>query len=137
MQIWSISCYILEVSRCTNIVYIGRYLIVTYIETFFSTVCCFFSYIGWSVNCLNWVGKFHNFFLTYSQTEAKHDMINLFYYEYWTDKQKYLYVYLYLRALSNILYGKLISNSPILFKFKGLFQPLCQSVSCMSWVFES
>ena len=23
-----------------------------------------------------------------------HDMINLLYYEYWTDKQKYLYVYL-------------------------------------------
>ena len=22
-----------------------------------------------------------------------HDMINLLYYEYWTDKQKYLYVY--------------------------------------------
>ena len=47
-------------------------------------------------------------------------------------------------AVSNIvLYGKFISDSPIIFFYlvckllKGLFQPLCQSVNCMSWVFES
>ena len=47
-------------------------------------------------------------------------------------------------AGSNIvLYGKFISDSPIIFFYlvckllKGLFQPLCQSVNCMSWVFES
>ena len=26
-----------------------------------------------------------------------HDMINLLYYEYWTDKQKYLYVYVVMK----------------------------------------
>ena len=63
--------YILEVSRYINIVYIGRYLVLTYIERFFSTVHCFFSYICWSVNCIIWVSKFHNFFLTYPETEAR------------------------------------------------------------------
>ena len=29
-----------------------------------------------------------------------HDMINLLYYEYWTDKQKYLYVYLMAKFFS-------------------------------------
>ena len=62
MQIWSINYYILKMSRYTNIVYIGRYLVLTYIERFFSTVCCFFSYICWSVNCMSWVSKFSNFF---------------------------------------------------------------------------
>ena len=57
----------LEVSRYTRITYIERYLVLTYIERFFSTVCCFFSYIFWSVNCLSWVSKFHNFFLTCSE----------------------------------------------------------------------
>ena len=42
--------YIFKMSRYTNIVYIGRYLALTYIERFISTVCCFFSYICWSVN---------------------------------------------------------------------------------------
>ena len=37
----------------------------------FSTVCCFFSYICWPVNCMSWVSKFHNLFLTYSKTEAR------------------------------------------------------------------
>ena len=123
MQIWSINYYILKMSRYTNIVYIGRYLVLTYIERFISTVCCFFSYICWSVNCMSWVSKFNNFFLTCRETEAR------FIFE----------------GFNIVLYGKFISDSPILFLFfylvcklfKGLFQSLCQSVNCMSWVFES
>ena len=47
---------------------------------------CTFAYIssrGWSFSCDNVA---HLNILV-------HDMINLLYYEYWTDKQKYLYVY--------------------------------------------
>ena len=33
--------YILEVSRYTNIVYIGMYLVLTIVERLFSTVCYF------------------------------------------------------------------------------------------------
>ena len=123
MQIWSINYYILKMPRYTNIVYIGRYLVLTYIERFISTVCCFFSCICWSVNCMSWVSKFNNSFLTCTETEAK------FMFE----------------GFNIVLYGKFISNSPTLFLFfylvcklfKGLFQSLCQSVNCMSWVFES
>ena len=42
--------YILEMSRYINIVCMGRFYVLTYIERFFSTVCCFFSYISWLVN---------------------------------------------------------------------------------------
>ena len=124
MQIWSINYCILKMSRYTNIVYIGRYSALTYIERFISTICCFFSYICWSVNCMSWVSKFNNFFLTCTETEAR------FIFE----------------GFNIVLYGKFISDSPILFLFcfyllcqlfKGLFQSLCQSVNCMSWVFES
>ena len=122
MQIWSIKYYyILKMSRNTNIVYIWRYLALTYIERFISTICCFFSYICWPVNCMSWVSKFNNFFLTCTETEAR------FIFE----------------GFNFVLYGKFISDSPILFLylvcklFKGLFQSLCQSVNCMSWVFES
>ena len=121
MQIWSINYYILKMSRYTNIVYIGRYLVLTYIERFISTACCFFSYICWSAKCMSWVSKFNNFFLTCTETEAR------FIFE----------------GFNIVLYGKFISDSSILFSnlvcklFKGLFQSLCQSVNCMSWVFES
>ena len=124
MQIWSINYYILKMSRYTNIVYIGRYLVLTYIERFISTVCCFFSYICWSVNCMSWVSKFNNFFLTCTETEAR------FIFE----------------GFNIVLYGKFISDSLQYFfsffdlvckLFKGLFQSFCQSVNCMIWVFES
>ena len=58
-------------SRYRNIVYIGRYLVLTYIERFISIVCCFFSYICWSVNCMSWVSKFNNFFLTCTENKAR------------------------------------------------------------------
>ena len=91
---------------------------------FISTICCFFSYIYWSVNCMSWVSKFKKIFLTCTESEAR------FIFE----------------GFNIFLYGKFVSDSPILFLFffylvcklfKGLFQSLCQSVNCMSWVFES
>ena len=61
--------YILKMSRYANIVFLGSYLVPTYIERFIWTVCCFFSYICWSVNCMSSVSKFNNFFLTCMETE--------------------------------------------------------------------
>ena len=61
IQIWSINYYILKMPRYTSIVCIGRYLVLTYIERFVSTVCCFFSYICWSLNCMSWISKLSNF----------------------------------------------------------------------------
>ena len=61
----------MEVSRYTNIVYIGNYVVLTYIERLFSAVCYFFSYIGWSVNCMNWVSTFRNVFLMCLEIEAR------------------------------------------------------------------
>ena len=124
MQIWSIKYYyILKMSRNTNIVYIWRYLALTYIERFISTICCFFSYICWPVNCMSWVSKFNNFFLTCTETEAR----------------------LIFEGFNTALYGNFVSDTLILFLFfylvcklcKGLFQSVCQSVNCTSWVFES
>ena len=63
--------YILKMSRYTNHVYIGRYLVLRYMERFISRVCYFFSYICWSVNCMSWVSKFNIFFLTCRETEAR------------------------------------------------------------------
>ena len=54
--------YILEMSRYINIVYMGGFFVLTYIERLFSAVCCFFSYISCLVNCKSWVSKFHHFF---------------------------------------------------------------------------
>ena len=54
--------YVLEVSRYTNIFYIGVYWVLTWIERLVSTVCYFLSYFFWSVNYMSRVSKFHNFF---------------------------------------------------------------------------
>ena len=93
--IWSINYYILKISRYTNIVYIGRYLALTYIERFISTICCFFSYICWSVNWMSWISKFKNFFLACTETEAR------FIFE----------------DFNIVLCWKFISDSPMLFLF--------------------
>ena len=61
----------LKVSRYTNVVYIGVYLVLTLIERLFLTVSHFLSYFCWSVNYMSQVIKFHNFFLTCSETEAR------------------------------------------------------------------
>ena len=81
-----------------------------------------FSYISWSVNCMSWVSKF-NIFFWHAQKLRKA---------------------LYFRALILSFMESSFSDCPILFLvfylvfrlFKGLFQPLRQSVNCMSWVFE-
>ena len=93
MQTLSINYYILKMSRLTNIVYIGRYLALTYIERFISTVCCLFSYICWSVNCMISVSKFNNLFLTCTEI-----------------KTRFIF-----DGFDNVLYGKFFSDSPILF----------------------
>ena len=85
--------YILKMSRYTNNVYIGRYLVVAYIERFISTVCCFFSYICWSMTCMSSVSKCNNFFLTFRETEAR----------------------CIFEGFNIALYGKFISDTPILF----------------------
>ena len=105
MQIWSIiNYYILKMSRYTNIFYIGRYLVLTYIERFISTVFCFFSYICSSVNCMSLVSKLNNFFLTCTETDAR------FIFE----------------GFNIVLYGKFISDSPIL-----LLLFFIRSVNCL------
>ena len=81
------------ISRSTNIVYIGRYLVLTYIKWFISTVFSFFSYICWSVNCMSWVCKFYKFFLTWTETETR------FIFE----------------GFNIVLHGKFSSDTPIFF----------------------
>ena len=95
--------YILKMLRYTNIVYIGRYLVLTYIEIFISTVCCSFSYICWPVNCMSWVSKFNNFFLICTETEAK-----------------FIFEGLYI-----VLYGNFICDFPILFSLFFIWSVNC------------
>ena len=89
---------VFKISIYPSIVYIGRYLVLTYRERFISTVCCVFSYICWSVNSMNWVSRFNIFFLTCRETEAR------FIFE----------------GFNIVLYGKFISDSLIRF-FAFLF----------------
>ena len=56
-------------ARYANIVFIGLYLVLAYIERLISTVCDFFSYFGMSINC-SWLCKLRNIFLTCAETEA-------------------------------------------------------------------
>ena len=82
-----------------------------------------FSYICWSVNCMSWVSKLNNFF-------------------WYAGK---LRLDLYLRALILPFMESSFLTLQYFFcffylvckLFKGLFQPLCQSVNFISWVFES
>ena len=124
MQIWSVNYSLhFEHNKIHKHCLYWKVFSTDIYRKIFSTVCCFFSYICWSVNCMSWVSKFNNFFLTCTETEAR------FIFE----------------GFNIVLYGRFISDSPILFYFfylvcklcKGLFQSLCQSVNCMSWVFES
>ena len=124
MQIWSInySLHFENVKIHRHCLYWKVFSIDIYRKIYFNSLLLF-SNIYWSVNCMSWVSKFSNFFLTCTETEAR------FIFE----------------GFNIVLYGKFISDSPILFCFfylvckmcKGLFQSLCQSVNCMSWVFES
>ena len=44
---------------------------------------CLFSYICWSVNCMSWVSKFHNFFPTCSETVVRFIFESLKYCPLW------------------------------------------------------
>ena len=78
-------------------------------ERLISTVWCFFSYICWSVNCVSWVSKFNNFFLTCTENEAR------FAFE----------------GFNIVLYGKFISDSLIPFLFLFIW-----SVNCLRGFFN-
>ena len=62
----------------------------------FNCLLLFFIYICWSVNCLSWVSKFHNVFF-WEAPKLRQD--------------------LYFRVWSIMLYGKFISNFPVLLQF--------------------
>ena len=124
MQIWSIN-YFKNVKihkdfvyKIHKHVYFGRYLVLTYIERFISAVCCFFSYICWSVNYMSWVSKFNIFF--WHVRKLRQDLylsaLILSFIESSFLTPWYFFCFLYLVC-------KL---------FKGLFQSLCQSVNSMS-----
>ena len=115
MQIWSIN-YWLHLSRYKKIVYIGRYSILTYIEIFFLIVCCFFSYICRSVNCMSWVSKFNYFFLTCTEIEARFIFEGFMYCPLWKVHFQ----------CSDTFFHFFCQVCKL---FKGLFQPRCQSVN--------
>ena len=93
-----------------------------YIKIYLNSLLLF-NYICRWVNCMSLFSKFNYFFLTCTETEAR------FIFE----------------GFNIGLYGKFISDSPYCFwffylvckLFKRLFQSLCKSVNCKSWVFES
>ena len=77
----------MKLSRYTHTVYVERYLVLTYIEKIFSTVCCFFSYICWSVDCMSWVSKF------ITETEARFLFQGLKYCTLWKVDLQYSYTF--------------------------------------------
>ena len=114
--------YILEMSRYTNIVYWKVFSTNIYRKIYFKSLLVF-RYICWLVNCMSWVSKLNNFF-------------------WYAGK---LRLDLYLRALILPFMESSFLTLQYFFcffylvckLFKGLFQPLCQSVNFISWVFES
>ena len=115
---WSLNCtnglwiihYILKVSRYTNAVYIGVYLVMSYIEIFTLTVCYFLSCFCKSVNCI--VTKFHRFFTRYSETETKFIFDGFQYCHLWK------------------VHFQLSST------FSAFLVTFCWLVSCMKWIFD-
>ena len=63
--------FILEVSRYTNIAYIGVYLALICIERLFSTVWYFLNYFCWSVKYMSRPSKFLQIFYDMQNTEGK------------------------------------------------------------------
>ena len=143
MQIWSIN-YSFSKHQDTNILYIGRYLALTYRESFFFNSLLIFSYISLSVNCMSWVSKFHNFFLTCSETEARFIFEIFKYCPFWKNSfhisGTFLAFFNCSVNCSRDLFSHFVSQQIVwvesLNTFKRPFQPLCQSANCMSWVFE-
>ena len=94
MQIWSVnySLHFENVQIHKHCLYWKVFSTDIYRKSYFNSLLLF-SYICWSVNCMNWVSKFNNFFLTCMETEAR------FMFE----------------GFNIFLYVKLISDSPIPF----------------------
>ena len=94
MQIWSInySLHFENVKIHKHCLYWKVFSTNIYRKIYFNSLLVF-SYICWSVNCMSWVSKLNNFFLTCRETEAR------FIFE----------------GFNIFLYGKFISDSPIRF----------------------
>ena len=73
---------------------------------------------------MSWVSKFRNLFLTWSETETRFIFEGFKYFPFMESSFPTLR---YFFSFFHLVY-KL---------FKEIFQPLCQSVNCISWVFES
>ena len=84
VQIWSINyAWRFGSVKIHNHCLYWRAFVLTWAEILFSTVCYFYSYYWWSVNYTSRVIKFHNFFLTCSETEAKGIFEDFFYCHLW------------------------------------------------------
>ena len=96
MQIWSIiySLHFENVKIHKHCLYWKVFSTNIYRKIYFNSLLVF-SYICWSVNCMSWVSKLNNFFLTCRETEAR------FIFE----------------GFNIVLYRKFISDSRILFLF--------------------
>ena len=127
-MLWFLNCsnlvcsfyVILEVARPTNIVYIGIYSVLTYIERLYSTVYHFLRYFCWSVNFMNRFCKF-----LYSFWHA------------WNWGKIYIW-----RCLVFLFVESSIPTLQYFYRLlckliKSLFlTSFCQLVNYMSWVFE-
>ena len=116
--------YIFEVSRYTIIVYIEKYLVMTHVESLFSTVCCLFNYICWSVNCVIWVSKSYKFFLTCSETEARFIFEGL------------LVIWFMKSSMPTFQYFCWLSPSGLQIAQVNFLVTFCRSVNSRSWVFD-
>ena len=75
--------FILEVSRYTNIAYIGVYLALICIERLFSTVWYFLNYFCWSVKYMSRPSKFLQIFYDMQNTEAKLIFESFYHWHLW------------------------------------------------------
>ena len=92
------------------------YLALIWIERLFSTVCFFLSYFSWSVNYMSRVSKFHYFFLTCSETEARCIFKGFWYCHLWKVQYQFSNIFLALFHLVCQLLKSLFS--PFLFVSK-------------------
>ena len=92
-----------------------------YRKIFFNSLLLF-SYICWSVNCMSWVSKFHNFFLACLETEARFILEGFKHYHLWKVQFQLSRTFLAFFIWS--------INSQVTF-----LVTFCWSVNSMSWVF--
>ena len=126
---WSINCtdlvYKLGITfrKWTKIAYIGMDLVLTYIERLFSTVYYFSSYFHWSISCVR-ARKFHSFFLTRSETEARFKFEGFYFCYLWNVQFQLSSTFLAF-CIWSVNYASQIFS-----------QFFCQSVNCIRRVFD-